>query len=77
MPKQGKDQSNIENYRPLTIGSILCRTYWGIIDKKLRQVFTFSPRQKSFVHETECFNNVHIFDEIIRAAKKLDGLVAV
>jgi hypothetical protein len=29
------------------------------------------------VHETGSFNNVHIFDEIIRAAKKRDGLVAI
>jgi hypothetical protein len=77
MPKQGKDQSKIENYRRLTIASILCSTYLGIIDKKLREVFIFSPRQKCFVHETGCFNNVHNFDEIIRAAKKRDGLVAV
>jgi hypothetical protein len=75
--KQGIDQSKIENYRPLTIGSILCRTYWGINDRKLRESFTFSPRQKGFVHETGCLNNVHIFDEIIRADKTRDGLVAV
>jgi len=77
IPKQGKDGSRVENYRPLTIGSLICRTYWGIIDKKLREVTSFSPRQKGFVREAGCFNNVHILNEIIRAAKKKKGLVAI
>jgi hypothetical protein len=77
IPKQGKDRSRAENYRPLTIGSLICRTYWGIVDKKLREVISFSPRQKGFVHETGCFNNVHLLNETIRAAKKKDGLVAI
>jgi predicted transcriptional regulator len=67
----------VENYRPLTISSLICRTYWGIIDKKLREVISFSPRQKGFVHETGCFKNVHILNEIIKAAKVRDGLVVV
>ena len=77
IPKQGKDRSRVENYRPLTIGSLICRTYWGIVDKKLREVISFSPRQKGFVHETGCFNNVHILNETIRAAKHKNGLVAI
>ena len=32
LPKQGKDPESIGNYRPTTIGSILGRVYWGIID---------------------------------------------
>jgi hypothetical protein len=77
IPKQGKDRTRVENYRPLTIGSLICRTYWGIVDRKLREVTTFSPRQKGFVHETGCFNNVHILNEVIRAAKVRNGLVAI
>jgi len=50
VPKQGKDSSRIENYRPLTIGSLICRTYWGIVDTKLRKVIAFSPSSKgSFI----------------------------
>jgi hypothetical protein len=77
IPKQGKDSSRVENYRPLTIGSLICRTYWGTVDRMLREVTTFSPRQKGFVHETGCFNNVHILNETIKAGKNRDGLVAV
>ena len=77
IPKQGKDRSRVENYRPLTIGSLICRTYWGIVDRKLREVVSFSPRQKGFVNETGCFNNVHILNETIKAAKAKNGLVAI
>ena len=44
---------------------------------KRREVISFSPRQKGFVHETGCFNNVHILNETIRAAKDKNGLVAI
>ena len=77
IPKQGKDHSRVENYRSLTIGSLICCTYWGIVDKKPWEVISFSPRQKGFVHETGCFNNVHILNETIRAAKDKNGLVAI
>jgi len=77
IPKQGKEGSRLENYRPLTIRSLICRTYWGIVDKKLREVVSFSPRQKGFIHETGCFNNVHILNEKIKAAKQSKGLVAI
>ena len=36
-----------------------------------------SPRQKGFVPETGCFNNVHILNETIKAAKTKKGLVAI
>ena len=42
IPKQGKDGSRVENYRPLTIGSLFCRTYSGILDKKLREVVSLT-----------------------------------
>jgi hypothetical protein len=77
IPKQGKDHSKVENYRPLTIGSLICRLYWGLIDQKLRDVITFSPRQQGFVYESGCFNNVHILHEALRAAKSRDGMAAV
>ena len=40
-------------------------------------MIAFSPRQKGFVHETGCFNNIHILNETIKAGKTKDGLVAV
>ena len=59
------------------IGSILSRLYWGIIDYRLRERLSFSPRQKGFVHESGCFNNVHIVNEILRAAKAQTEITVV
>jgi hypothetical protein len=34
--KQGKDPARLGGYRPVTIGSLLSRLYWGILSQKLR-----------------------------------------
>jgi hypothetical protein len=64
----------IANYRPITISSLLCRIYWGTIDNRLRQQFSFSTRQKGFVPEAGCFNNINILNEILRDAKTKGGV---
>jgi hypothetical protein len=50
----------------------------GIIDQKFRERVRFSPRQKGFVYEAGCFNNVHILNALLRHSKDNKcGLVAV
>jgi hypothetical protein len=73
IPKQGKDGSRVENYKPLSIGSLICH----IVDRMLREVISFSLRQKGFVHEMGCFNIAHILNETIRAGKNKNWLVSV
>jgi hypothetical protein len=46
IPKPGKDPKIVEHLRPLTISSILCRMYWGILDLKLRNVTTLSTTKR-------------------------------
>jgi hypothetical protein len=77
LPKPEKDPDKIENYRPLTISSILCRMYWGIIDHRLRGNTSFTCRQKGFVSEPGCFNNVQALAEILRATKAHRGMVLI
>ena len=78
LPKEGKDLTDVTNFRPITISSVLSRLYWGIIDAKVRDVLRFTPRQKGFVCETGCFNNVHILSELLRHSKEgRKALVAV
>jgi hypothetical protein len=74
IPKPGKDLAKIASYRPITISSLLCRIYWGVIDTRLRKQLSFSPRQKGFVHEAGCFNNINILNEILRDAKTKGGV---
>ncbi|KAH0816911.1 hypothetical protein GEV33_005880 [Tenebrio molitor] len=76
--KHGKDPALAESYRPITISSILSRLYWGIIDQKLREHVRFHPRQKGFVSEAGCFNNVQILSELLRHSKSQhQSLVAI
>ena len=77
IPKQGNDLERTENYRPLTIGSILGRIYWGIFDTRLRSYADFSHRQKGFVSEAGCFNNVHALAVLLRLAKARTGMVLI
>lgn len=77
IPKEGTDAHKCQNYRPLTISSLLCRLYWGIIDTKLRVKVRGTPRQKGFTSERGCYNNVHILAEILAHSKEQGGLVAV
>jgi hypothetical protein len=77
LPKRGKDPARVENYRPITIGSLLSRVYWGILDQKLRAAISFTPRQKGFVNEAGCFNDVHILNETLKLAKQRARLVVV
>jgi hypothetical protein len=62
--KQEKDPGRAENYRPVTIGSLLSPLYWEIVDQKLRAQVSFTPQQKGFVSEAGCFSDVHILKEI-------------
>lgn len=77
IPKEGYDVRLISNYRPLTIGSILSRIFWGIIDRRLRELLKIHRYQKGFTTEPGCYQNVRIFSEVLRQAKSARGLVAV
>jgi len=77
IPKEGKDASKATNCRPITIGSLLGRVYWGLISDRFTKVIKLSPRQKGFVKEAGCFNNVHSLSEILRLMSKTRGGVAV
>ncbi|ENN80821.1 hypothetical protein YQE_02764, partial [Dendroctonus ponderosae] len=73
--KDGKDGRIADNYRPITISSLISRVYYGIIDNRIRGAVQFSPRQKGFVAEPGCFTNVHILNELLRHSKASKGLV--
>jgi Reverse transcriptase (RNA-dependent DNA polymerase) len=77
IPKEGKDASKATNCRPITIGSLLGRVFWGLISDRFSKVIKISPRQKGFVKEAGCFNNVHALSDILRKMSRTRGGVAV
>jgi hypothetical protein len=44
------------------------------MDQKLRAFVRFSPRQKGFMNESGCFNNIHIINELVNMARKKSGI---
>ncbi|XP_071649989.1 uncharacterized protein [Temnothorax longispinosus] len=68
--KEGKDPSVAANYRPITISSILSRLYWGIMDQRLRKVVHLNARQKGFVPEIGCYNNINLLNEVLALGKE-------
>jgi Reverse transcriptase (RNA-dependent DNA polymerase) len=77
IPKEGKDASLAANCRPITMGSLLGRVFWGLMSDRLGKVIVMSPRQKGFVKEAGCFNNVHALSEILRLMRHNHGGVVV
>jgi hypothetical protein len=72
-----KDLNDVANLRPITISSLLSRIYWGVIDSNVRNVLRFTSRQKRFICETACFNNVHILSELLRHSEGHRAFAAV
>ena len=70
IPKAGKDASDPNNYRPITISSLLARLYSGLLDSNLRKVVRNHDRQKGFVQESGCAVNCTILDHVLCAARK-------
>jgi Reverse transcriptase (RNA-dependent DNA polymerase) len=77
IPKEGKDTSVAANCRPITIGSLLGRVFWGLVSDRLGKAIHLSPRQKGFVKEAGCFNNVHTLSELLYLMKTKEGGTAV
>ncbi|CAK9816254.1 Retrovirus-related Pol polyprotein from type-2 retrotransposable element R2DM [Anthophora plagiata] len=78
IPKPGKSVDEINNWRPITIGSLLGRIFSAMIDKRLRGVIHQNPRQKGFTSEDGCKSNITILNSAIEEMKiKGGGVVTV
>ncbi|KAK3920932.1 Retrovirus-related Pol polyprotein from type-1 retrotransposable element R2 [Frankliniella fusca] len=74
LPKEGKDPLQATNYRPLTISSTINRVFMGILDGRIRSLIKIHPRQKGFVAEPGCYQNIQILDQAIRVMKQQGGV---
>lgn len=77
IPKEGKDTGKATNYRPITIGPLIGRLFWSLINTRVCSVIKLTPRQKGFVQEAGCFNNVQALSEVLHRMKTTTGGVAV
>lgn len=66
-PERLKD---INNWRPITIGSILLRLFSRILTARLTKACPLNPRQRGFIKAAGCSENLKLLQTIIRSAKK-------
>ena len=64
------DLTDVNNWRPITIGSILLRLFCKIWDSRLRKKVSINPRQKAFVPVDGCYENVKTLQNVIRHYNK-------
>ncbi|KAG9427806.1 hypothetical protein HZU67_10531 [Apis mellifera carnica] len=73
IPKLRKSVEEVENWRPITIGSLLGRIYSAMIDRKLRSKIKQHIRQKGFTQEDGCKNNIAILSSALTKMKEDSG----
>lgn len=73
IPKPNKDPNKAENWRPITIGPILARTFSSSLDRRIRRDTVQNLRQKSFTSENGCKINVELFNAALGNCKRNNG----
>lgn len=64
------DPSDLSNWRPITICSILRRVIERILDRRLRSFITLSESQRGFTNSPGCLINTSILSSILSSAKQ-------
>uniref|UniRef100_A0A803VHT8 Reverse transcriptase domain-containing protein n=1 Tax=Ficedula albicollis TaxID=59894 RepID=A0A803VHT8_FICAL len=66
-PERLKDTNN---WRPITIGSILLRLFSRIVTARLSKACPLNPRQRGFIRAAGCSENLKLLQSVMRSAKK-------
>lgn len=70
LPKGSTDLDNINNWRPLTISSVVLRLYTNIIASRVLAAFKINERQRGFIKASGCAENGFLIEKVIEHAKK-------
>lgn len=62
--------ADIGNWRPLTISSVICRAFSGILTRRLTEVCELHPRQRGFIASPGCAENLAVLNGLIRTSKR-------
>jgi hypothetical protein len=65
IPKVNKPSSQVENWRPITIGPILGRIFSSSLDGRMRKGVMLNLRQKGFTFENGCKINIDLFNVVL------------
>jgi uncharacterized protein YaaW (UPF0174 family) len=64
------DPNNLDNWRPISITSVIRRTIERVIEKEMRQFLVLNENQRGFTNSPGCQINIKIIDETLEKAKK-------
>ena len=70
LPKGTEGLDNINNWRPLTISSIVLRLYTNLLASRVLKEFKINERQRGFIKASGCAENGFLIEKVIEHAKK-------
>lgn len=70
IPKGNTDQSQIKNWRPITISSMILRTYNKILGYRMNRVFKTSDKQVGFKPVNGCGINIAWLHSLLKHARR-------
>ncbi|KAK7881343.1 hypothetical protein WMY93_029752 [Mugilogobius chulae] len=72
IPKSSDETAvlSIKNWRPISVGSVIYRTFMGILAERLSEACPPHPRQRGFVQGPGCAENITIIKSLHTAAKR-------
>ena len=70
LPKGTEGLDSINNWRPLTISSMVLRICTNILATRMLNTFKINERQRGFIKAAGCSENGFLIEEIIKQAKK-------
>lgn len=70
LPKCKEGMDNINNWRPLTISSIVLRLYTNLIAARVLTVFKLNERQRGFIKAAGCAENGYLIEKVTKHAKQ-------
>uniref|UniRef100_A0A3Q0S8N0 Reverse transcriptase domain-containing protein n=1 Tax=Amphilophus citrinellus TaxID=61819 RepID=A0A3Q0S8N0_AMPCI len=69
--------SDISNWRPITIGSALCRAFSSVLNSRLSAMCGLHPGQRGFTCSPGCSQNLVILDYLMRRSRKRKRPLAI
>jgi hypothetical protein len=73
IPKPNKDLNKGENWRPITISSILSRIFSSTLDRRVKRGIVQNIRQKGIISENGCKIKDALFNTALEQSKKDRG----
>uniref|UniRef100_A0A8C5JJ73 Reverse transcriptase n=1 Tax=Junco hyemalis TaxID=40217 RepID=A0A8C5JJ73_JUNHY len=61
---------DINNWRPITIGSVVIRLFSRIATARLSQACPINPRQRGFIRASGCAENLKLLQLVVKTAKR-------